>query len=277
MIRLIFSGSYSGKNMFPPELPPISNKLLYACRVFGKWSSFFVFGLSTLLLVIIVFPVMCLVFHPGERFRKYGRRLISASFRVFISYMHFIRVVNLETDNRENYRRLSSKIVVANHPSLLDVVMLISLIPNADCIVNTDLKRNFFVKSVIRRLYIPNSLDLDNVLQTCAESLKKGNCLIIFPEGTRTPRYGKAILRKGAARVALYSGCNIVPVHIGGTDKYGLGKKDPWIGFNPRERYIYDISMGAEINPENYRDLPAPKAVRAITREIAAFLFPAKQ
>jgi len=274
---LIFSGSYSGKCMLPPELPPISNKLLYTRRVFAKWLSFFIFGLGTLILVVVVFPPMCLFFHPTDRFKKYVRRFISTSFRLFVSFMHFIGIVNLKTGSRENYRSLSSKIVVANHPSLLDVVMLISLIPNADCIVNTALNRNFIVKGVVRRLYILNSLDLENILQACAESLKKGNCLIIFPEGTRTPRSGKEIIRKGAARVALYSGCNIVPVHIGGTDKYGLGKKDPWFSFNPRERYVYDISMGPEINPEKYRELPAPKAVRAITREIAAFLFPAKE
>jgi len=262
--------------MPPPELPSITNKPLYVYRVLGKWFSFFFFGLSTLILVVIVFPPMYLFLHPRERFKKHGRRLVSASFRFFVSLMHFIGIVNLETDNRENYRHLSSKIVVANHPSLLDVVMLISLIPNADCIVNTDLNRNFIVKGVVRQLYILNSLDLENILQACAESLKKGNCLIIFPEGTRTPRAGKVIIKKGAARVALYSGCNIVPVHIGGTDKYGLGKKEPWTGFNPRERYVYGVSMGPEINPAIYRDLPAPKAVRAITREIAAFLFPAK-
>jgi len=263
--------------MLPPELPPISNKLLYACRVLGKWSSFFVFGLSSLILGIMVFPVMCIIFHPGERFKKYGRKFVSAFFRVFISYMHFIGIVNLETDNRGKYRHLSSKIIVANHPSLLDVVMLISLIPNADCIVNTDLNRNFFVKRIVRQLYILNSLDLEEILQACAESINLGNCLIIFPEGTRTPRYGKAIIKKGAARVAMYSGCNIVPVRIGGTDKYGLGKKDPWPGFNPRERWVYDISMGVEIDPRRYRDLPATKAVRVITREIAAFLFPEKE
>jgi len=262
--------------MLPPELPSITNKPLYAYRVLGKWFSFFFFGLSSLILVVIVFPLMYLFLHPRERFKKYGRRLVSASFKFFVSLMHFIGVVNLETDNREKYRHLSSKIVVANHPSLLDVVMLISLIPNADCIVNTSLNRNFIVKGVVRQLYILNSLDLENILQACAESLKKGNCLIIFPEGTRTPRSCKVILKKGAARIALYSGCNIVPVHIGGTDKYGLGKKDPWTGFNPRERYVYGVSMGPEINPAKYRDLPAPKAVRAITKEITAFLFPEK-
>jgi 1-acyl-sn-glycerol-3-phosphate acyltransferase len=260
--------------MLPPELPPISNKLLYAYRVLGKWFSFFFFGLSSLILVIIVFPVMLLVFHPRERFKKYGRRFVSSSMKFFVSLMHFIGIVDLETDNRENYRHLSSKIVVANHPSLLDVVMLFSLIPNADCIVNTALNHNFIVKGVIRQLYILNSLNLESIFQACAESLKQGNCLIIFPEGTRTPRYGKTILKRGAARVSVYSGCNIVPVHIGGTDKYGLGKKDPWTGFNPRERYVYRLSMGPEIDPEKYRDLPAPRAVRGMTREMAAFLFP---
>jgi len=227
-----------------------------------------------LILVIIFFPFMRLIFHPREQFKKNGRRLVSFSMRGFVSLMHLLRIVDMEADNRENFRRLSSKIIVANHPSLLDVVMLLSLIPNADCIVNTNLNRNFFVKGVIRQLYILNTLDLENILQACADSLKQGNCLIIFPEGTRTPRSGKAILRRGAARVALASACTIVPVRIGGTDKYGLGKKDPWTGFNPRERYVYSISMGHEISPEKYRNLPIPRAVRALTREIAAFLFP---
>jgi 1-acyl-sn-glycerol-3-phosphate acyltransferase len=262
--------------MFPPDLPPVLNWPLYICRVLAKWFSFFFFGISTLFLVVIVFPLMRLFLHPRDKFKIHGRRFVSSSMRFFVSLMHFLGVVDLEADNRENYRHLSSKILVANHPSLLDIVMLFSLIPNVDCIVNTYLNRNFIVKGVVRQLYILNSLDLDSILQTCSESLRQGNCLVIFPEGTRTPRSGKVTIKRGAARVALVSGCNIVPVHIGGTDKYGLGKKDSWLGFNPRERYVYRVSMGPEINPEKCRDLPSPKAVRVLTREITAFLFPGK-
>jgi len=257
-------------------MPPVSNKLLYAYRVLAKWFSFFFFGLISVILVISIFPVMCLVFHSGGQFKKYGRRFVSSSMRFFVSLMHFLRIVDLEAGDRENYRHLSSRIVVANHPSLLDVVMLLSLIPNADCIVNTRLNRNVIVKGVVRQIYILNSLDFDDLIQACNESLRQGNCLIIFPEGTRTPRSGKVIFRKGAARIALASGCNIVPVYIGGTDKYGLGKKDPWTGFNPRERYVYNISMGPKIDPEKYRNLPTPRAVRALTREMTAFLSPPK-
>ncbi|MCL1928074.1 MAG: 1-acyl-sn-glycerol-3-phosphate acyltransferase [Treponema sp.] len=262
--------------MFPPDLPPITNKPLYVYRVLAKWFSFFYFGLSTIILITLVFPIMCLFFHPRERFKKYGRRLVSSSMGFFVSLMHFLGIVDMETDDRENFRNLSSKIIVANHPSLLDVVMLLSLIPNADCIVNAHLKRNIIVREVIRRLYIPGSPDFEDILRSCTESLNQGNCLIIFPEGTRTPRSGNVVVKRGAARIALVSNCNIVPVHIGGTDKYGLGKKDPWTGFNPRERYVYNINMGAEIKSEKFRNLnlSMPKAVRVLTREIADSIFP---
>jgi 1-acyl-sn-glycerol-3-phosphate acyltransferase len=194
--------------------------------------------------------------------------------KFFVSFMHFLGCIDLETDNCENYRHLSSKIIVANHPSLLDIVILLSLIPNADCIVNAKLTHNIIVRGVINQLYIINSLDFIDLLTTCTESLGHGNCLIIFPEGTRTPRTGKVTIKKGAARIALDCGCGIIPIHIGGTDKYGLGKGDPWTGFNPRERYVYRITMGTEINPEKYIGLPSPKTVRALTGEIKTALFP---
>jgi len=262
--------------MLHPELPSILNRPLYIYRVIAKWISFFTFGLATVTLVLIVFPVMRLVIHPTERFKKHGRRLVSVSMRGFVSFMHLLKIVDIEPGNREDYARFQSKIVVANHPSLLDIIMLLSLIPNADCIVNTYLNRNVILKGVVRQIYILNSLDFNDLLSVCAESLRQGNCLIIFPEGTRTPRSGKITIKRGAARVSLVSSCNIVPVRIGGTDKYGLGKKDPWTGFNPRERYVYRLSIGSEISPEKYRHLPAPKAVRALTAEIEAYLFPEK-
>ena len=259
--------------MFPPELPPVSNRALYAWRVLAKWISFFIFGLGSLILTIAVLPPLRFVLHPRIRFQKYGRRVISAALRFFVFVMHALGIVNLEPGNRENYRHLNSKIIIANHPSLLDVVMLFSLIPNADCVVNAYLNHSI-LRLLVRQLYILNSLDHEELFLTCTESLKHGNCLIIFPEGTRTRRSGKIVFKKGAARIALVSGCGLLPIHIGGTDKFGLGKKDPWTGFNPCERYVYRLSMKTEISPEKYQNLSKPAAVRALTRELFATLFP---
>jgi 1-acyl-sn-glycerol-3-phosphate acyltransferase len=261
--------------MPPHDLPPVSNRFIYIYRVLMKWFSFFFFGFSSLILIIFFLPPMRLFIRPKENFKKHARRFVSSSFRFFVGLMHFLKVVDLEVGNKEVYRRLSSKIIVANHPSLLDVVMLFSLIPNADCVVAGHLNHSI-VKGIVLQLYILNSQDFEDILKACDKSLKYGNCLVIFPEGTRTPRNGIPVVKRGAARIALASGCGIIPLHIGGTDKYGLGKKDPWTAFNPGERYVYKISMGYEISPEKYASLPKPVAVRALTKEITASIFPAE-
>ncbi|MDR0497125.1 MAG: 1-acyl-sn-glycerol-3-phosphate acyltransferase [Treponema sp.] len=262
--------------MLPPDLPPVTNRVLYAYRVFMKCFSFFAFGLISLIVTILIFPPMRLFLHPRDRFSKYARRFVSSSMRGYIIFMHIIGIVNINPGNRESYRQLSSKIIVANHPSILDIVMLLSLLPNADCIANAYLNHSI-LRWVVRQLYILSSLDFNEIIRNCTSSLERGNCLIVFPEGTRTPRTGKNIVKKGAARIALATGFGIIPVNIGGTVKYGIGKKDPWLSFNPTERYVYNISMGTEISPEKYKSLPIPAAVRALTKEMSAFLFPAKE
>jgi len=262
--------------MFPPDLPPISNRALYARRVLAKWLSFLIFGLGSVITALLILPPIRIVLHPRARFQQHGRRLISYFLRFFVFIMRCLGMASLEPGDREKYRRLSSKIVVANHPSLIDPLLFLSLMPNADTVV-IPYRNNIILGGVVRQLYILGSRNVDDVLQSCTESLKRGNCLMIFPEGTRTPRSGNVILKKGAARIALASGCNIVPVHIGGTDKFGLGKKDPWAAYNPQQRYIYSLSMGAEISPEKYKHLPAPEAAKRMTEEIASFLFPAAE
>lgn len=256
----------------PEGMPPVKNPMLYAWRIFGKWLSFFIFGVGSLILMFGIFPVMRLFVHPREKFKKYGHRAVSASFRFLIRVMTCIGVVRLETEDRDAFRELSGKIVVANHPSLLDVVMLISLIPNADCIVNGYLLRHF-LRSMVRQMYIPSSLDFDVLAGLCKVSLEQGNCLIIFPQGTRTPRSGPIIVKKGAARISLLSGKGVVPVRIGGNDKWGLGKKDPWTAFNHTESYRYEIKMLDEIKPEKYAGVPSAIAVKRMNDEIKDSLF----
>lgn len=258
--------------MVPSDIPPVRNWPLYIWRVIAKWISFFCFGVGTVFLVTIVFPVMRLCLHPKKRFQKHARCLVSIVMRLFINIMTLLGSVRMEVDDRKSYSRLYSKIVVANHPSLLDVVFLISLIPNADCIVNSGLSRTI-VRGVIHQLYIPNSMDFEELSKACIDSLKEGNCIIIFPEGTRTLRSKEPVLKRGAARLALLSGCGIIPVQIGGNDKYGLGKHDPWGAYNHSERYLYRIRMGMELFPKNYIASSLPLSARALNEDIKKALF----
>jgi 1-acyl-sn-glycerol-3-phosphate acyltransferase len=187
--------------------------------------------------------------------------------------MHFVGVLDLDAGNHADYKTMSGKIVIANHPSLIDVVILFSLLPRADCIVNGRLLNNPFVRGVVNSLYIINTQGFEELRDKCMKSLAEGNCLIIFPEGTRTKRSGPLSVKKGAARLSLLTGRPLAPVRIGGNDKYGLGKNDPWRGFNHRERYHYILTLLPEIRPEKYSSLSAPIAVRRLNNEVKEVLF----
>ncbi|MDR2181471.1 MAG: 1-acyl-sn-glycerol-3-phosphate acyltransferase [Treponema sp.] len=249
-------------------------KALCWYRVAAKWFSFFIFGAGTLILVTAFFPFMRLLLHPRRRFQKSARLLVSLSFRFFVGIMTALRIVELRPGDRLAYRKLGGKIAAANHPSLLDVVMLISLIPNADCIVRGSLTRTI-MRGIIRQLYIPNSGNAETLIADCVASIKEGNCIIIFPEGTRTPRGGKQAFKKGAVRIALAAGCPIVPVRIGGTDKFGLGKKDPWTGFSPAEKYVYRLEILDELESEAWAGMNTALAARRWNKALYRALFPA--
>lgn len=257
------NASYSFENP-----PPVRNYPLYWWHIIAKILSFMLFGLGSILISIVAFPVMAILFPKKERFRKAGHHFISFMFRFFVGFMTLIRAAHLTTPDRKQLKALKSCVVVANHPSLLDVVMLISLLPDADCIVNSYLTGKNILHIIVRKLYIPASNSHEEIMQKSVDAVKNGSCLIIFPEGTRSLASGQNTYKKGAARVALASGCPIVPVYIGGNDKRGLRKHDPMLRYNTRHCYHYDVHVKTPINPEDFRGLPEPAAAKRITRAI---------
>jgi 1-acyl-sn-glycerol-3-phosphate acyltransferase len=249
------------------DMPPIKNHFLYSYRIFAKWFCFFIFGLSTLIMSIIIFPVLTLVVRPHAALIRVSRRFVSRFFSFFVKMMCFLGCVKIEVPDKKAFCNLGGKIVIANHPSLLDVVMLIALIPNADCIVNAALMRGV-TRGVVRRLYILNSRKFDDIVASCKKTLAEGNCLIIFPEGTRTPRSGEIKFKKGAARISLASNTSIVSVIIGGNDKWGLGKHDPLTAFNHNEKYIYEINIANKTDPQEFLQLENTIAVKRLNEKL---------
>lgn len=241
-------------------------KILYYYRIFGKLICFFVFGVGSFFLASIFFPVIiALTLLSPRLFQKTARRTVSFTFSIFIKMMILLRLVTFKVHHRERLNDIRAKIIIANHPSLLDVVMLISLIPNADCLVKSSLGGANILRGIVRRLYIPNSLNFQDVIEGCIHSLNQGNCFIIFPEGTRT-RPGKPFdLKKGAARIALAAEKDIIPIYFGGNEKIGLRKFDKLLSFHPTERYHYILSVLEPVSIAAYEDIPAHKAAALLT------------
>src|SRR5574344_1908746 len=134
------------------DLPPVSNYVLYWYRIFIKLICFSLFGTGSVLLAVIIFPPMRLFCRTKDGFRHTASAFVSAAFRFFVWFMEFFRVVQFTPDSRNKYRNLHSCIITANHPSLLDVVFIISLMHAAECIVRGGLTKGILA-GVIRQLY----------------------------------------------------------------------------------------------------------------------------
>ena len=117
------------------ELPKVKNWFLYVYRAFMKLFFYLFFGTGSIILALLVFPWIRVFVHPKRKFQTAARAFVSGSFRFFINFMRFTGVVKLKVEDREKFKNIHSKIIIANHPSMLDFVFIMSLIPNANCIV----------------------------------------------------------------------------------------------------------------------------------------------
>ena len=154
-------------------------------RLIATGLSFALFGLGGLFLRLVVFPLLALFARdPGEH-RRRSRLAISRTFHFFVQFMYRSGVLTYRIEGAERLGK-PGQMVIANHPSLIDVVVLISLIPDANCVVKQSLWRNPFTRGPVRAAqYISNSGSMD-MLDEAAAALQQGQTLVIFPEGTRT-------------------------------------------------------------------------------------------
>ena len=172
---------------------------------------YLIFAIGSLILVCIVMPIIRVLSRPEARQRRI-RFLISRTFAVFIG---FLRVTGVLKHSIQGLDKIQpGNLVLANHPSLLDIVFLISFIPNADCVVKTQLLRNPVTRfPILSAGYIVND-DPEEVIEQARRSFAAGSVLIIFPEGTRSREGESIVLKRGASQVAVRAVRDITPVLI---------------------------------------------------------------
>lgn len=166
-------------------------------------------------------------FLPGNR-QERTQRSICAVFRGYLNTLHRIGMLTFTVNGEECLQASGGKIVIANHPSLLDVVALMSRIPRAQCIVKHQLWDHWFLGHLMRTAgYIRNDLEPEALLEACRKALADGHTLIIFPEGTRTQPDSLPHFQRGVANIALLTQTPIQTVIISCTPPI-LYKGERW-------------------------------------------------
>ena len=195
-------------------------------RVLATGISFATFGVGGLLLRVLVFPLLTLFVRAPVRRTACARSIIRMTFRGFVGLMRGLGVLRYDIIGLEKLER-GGLLILANHPTLIDTVFLMAFVKRADCIVKSHLWNNPFTSGPVRAAgYISNESGAE-LVQACIASLRAGNNLIIFPEGTRTPACGAIALKRGAANVAIRGACAVTPVLIRCRPPT-LGKGEKW-------------------------------------------------
>ncbi|MCE9687933.1 1-acyl-sn-glycerol-3-phosphate acyltransferase [Shewanella sp. AS16] len=256
--------------MTNPANPRLTG-LAYLPRWCGGIACYVAFGLGGLLSSLTILPV--LRFWPGTPERRIQRvqHAVHLMFKVFVYMLTWAGVIRLSTNDIHKLANAKGMIVIANHPTLIDVVVLISLMPNAGCIVKQGLWRNPFMRGVVSCAgYIPNR-GAELMLKDCRQVLDRDTNLIIFPEGTRT-LIGHRVndFARGAANIALRTRADILTVVLH-TRYPGLTKQEPWYEI-PRQTIEMRVEIGATIPHFGYdARLGDAKIARQLTRDLEHF------
>lgn len=208
---------------------------------------------------------------PAARERRI-RAVVGLSFRWLLALIAALRVGDVEIEGRQWLDQAGGRLLVANHPMYLDVVALVGLLPQADCVIKRAMWRNrLYRRFVAATGYISNAGNVD-LLEDCVTSLKRGRPLILFPEGTRSTPGEPLHFCRGAAQVAVRSQCEVLPVVIR-CEPLALGKGQAWHEVPDRPwRLHVCICPPKKLSELGWReDMPHGVAARRVTQAMQDF------
>jgi 1-acyl-sn-glycerol-3-phosphate acyltransferase len=232
--------------------------LLDAARYFGAVTIFALGAVCFYLFIVIRTSCM-----ETSKAQTLVRRTIHNGARLLFYTLERLSLVHVSEGERGALRPHIDRpsVVVANHPSLLDALLILSMVPNGVCIMKRALRSVPVISGFARRAgYIPYS-EAPELIQAATAELKRGGVVIIFPEGTRSPCGGCGSLQRGAVRVALEAD---VPLEVFGLrmQPVVLGRGLPWWR-PPRAPILYQVVRLDSVRFEIDRSEGAPERARA--------------
>lgn len=197
---------------------------------------FFIFEIGAVILNFLLFPFI-------KNNKELCSDIIHNTWRFFVNLMMFLKLFRLDV---KKLKKIENKVIVSTHPSFIDIVILIALIPRSTCFVKKELAYNPILKNLVTSIFITNEVELDELKAESKKMLDRGFNVIIFPSGIRHRRDEFPKIRKGASLVALNAGKNVVPIRMF-SDRDFLFINQPFYAVSDR-CVNFEIEQMREIN-----------------------------
>jgi 1-acyl-sn-glycerol-3-phosphate acyltransferase len=242
-------------------------RVAHGWRVLRTGLAFVSFGVGAIVVAALV--VLVVRGTPAQR-ELSTQRIVHRAFALFAWWMACLGLMRVSWNDAERLRGTGPRLFVANHPTLIDVVLILARLPQADCIVKTAARRNPLMRRIVTSAgYLAND-EGDALVDACTRRIAQGRSIVLFPEGTRSPRDGLRRFQRGAAHIALKSGCPIVPIVITCRPPTLL-KGQPWHDVTDR-KVQWVLRVAEPIDPARYLspETAMPVAARRLTADLQA-------
>lgn len=257
---------------------PTANRMPRRSSVARRWhqvrlgAAFVQFGITALATAFLVAPVLKRLSPGAEEAELRVQHAIQRAYAFTIGFLRAVRILRVRAPGlAADLAAEGPCIVVANHPTLLDVVLIGSQLKQMDCIVNAGWTAHspFLARAIDAAGYVRNDAGMAAV-DECAARLERGRTLLVFPEGTRSPWGSFGRFQRGAAHIALASGKPVVAVTIHCHPRMlGSGRKwhDVADGLSD-----FEMRIAGRLDPAAYQTDGAslPIAARRMTEDMLA-------
>lgn len=175
---------------------------------------------------------------------------------------------SVEITGQEHLASMRPRVMVANHQSFADILLLfrlhahykwVSKVENFRVpLIGWNMSLNRYIR--IERGSIRGNLKM---MRDCEKALEEGNSVMIFPEGTRSEDGRMRPFKEGAFELALRTRSAVLPIVIAGTAE-ALPKR----GILLRGKRRMQIRILPPIPPESFQG----KDARQLSQEVAAMM-----
>ena len=178
------------------------------------------------------------------------RKLIRAISFVPVMLSPTVKIFR-ENPFNENFRKPA--VIIANHQSFIDILMLLALYPKIVMMTNKWVWNSPFFGHIVRYAgFLYHKDGIENHIEELSKRVSQGYSVLIFPEGTRSPDLNIHRFHKGAFKIAEELSLDIIPILVYGNGNL-VSKKQPFyvkhgvIGYRILERISPDnIQFGTD-------------------------------
>ena len=174
--------------------------------------------------------------------------------------------------NRERLRNDTAYVIVSNHQSLLDILVLFRLYRHFKWVSKHAVFRVPFVGwNMTLNRYIKlrrgDRGSVEQMMNACEKTLAEGSSVMIFPEGTRSDDGQLRPFKHGAFTLAQRCHVPLLPIVVNGSSR-ALPKR----GFVLQGRHHIYVRVLDEIPPAEFANVPVDTLIDDVRGRIATAL-----